>query len=164
MKREHKKNIENLEKVMEQKKIIPKEVKDKINAKRFENLIAAIIVLIYLAGLNMGKANIPTDTYIMDLKVFSIMLLIVTIITFEYAYKKDKGGAWLHGIEIMMMAIFTLYLIYLYSIYYSTYDTVLMSVGMLYLIYYIIKILITNMRMKKKYNKSLTDIGEIVKK
>lgn len=164
MKREHKKNIENLEKVMEQKKKIPKEVKDKINAKRFENVIAAVIVLIYLAGLSMGMANIPTDTYITDLKVFTVMLLVVTIITFEYGYKKDNGYIWLHGIEVMIMAIFTLYLIYLYSIYYSTYNTLLMSVGVAYLMYYVVKIIITNRRMRKNYSKSLTDIGEIVKK
>ena len=70
---------------------------------------------------------------------------------------------WLHGIEIMVIAVFTLYLIYLYSIYYLNYGTLLVSIGMIYVVYYIVKILITNRRIKKNYKKSLKDITEIVK-
>lgn len=164
MKREQKKNIEKLEKELEEKKKIPKSVIEKINSKVFENIAIAAIIIIYLASLNFGMANIPTDTYILDLKVFSVMLLIITIFTFEYGYKKDNGEIWLHGVEVMIIAIFTTYLIYLYSIYYANYGTLLLSAGILYLVYYAIKIIITQRRIEKEYRKSLTDIGEIVKK
>ncbi len=164
MKREQKKNIENLEKVIEEKKKMPKEVKEKINSKVFENMVIAAIVMVYLLALNMGMSNIPTDMYITDLEVFSIILLVATILLFEYGYKKDNGEIWLHGVEVMVIAIFTLYLIYLYSIYYSTYGTLLVSVAILYLLYYAIKIIIIQRRIKTSYKKSLKDIGEIVKK
>lgn len=164
MKREQKRNIEQLEKVIEEKKKLPKSIKEKINSKIFENTVIAAIIIIYLAALNIGMNNIQTDMYLMDLKVFSIMLLITTILLFEYGYKKDNGELWLHGVEIMMIAIFTLYLIYLYSIYYLSYGTLLVSVGIIYVIYYIVKVLITNKRIKKQYKESLKDITEIVKK
>ena len=108
--------------------------------------------------------NIPTENYIMDLKVFGMSLLILTIIIFEFAYKKDKGELWIHGIEIMTIAIFTIYLIYLYSIYYNTFVTVVFTATIIYMIYYGIKILFERRHTIKRYNKSITDIGQIVKK
>lgn len=163
MKREQKKNIEQLEKVMAETKKIPKEIKDKINSKAFENIVILAIIIMYLIALNFGMSNIPTDMYIKDLQVFSIMLLISSIILFEYGYKKDNEGLWLHGVEILIVSIFTLYLVYLYSIYYSSYGTLLMSVAVVYLVYYVIKILIIQRKIRTSYKKSLKDIGEIVK-
>lgn len=165
MKKENKKNnIEKLSKVIEEKKKIPKEIKEKMNSKMFENIIFVAVILVYLGALNLGMANIPTDNYIMDLKVFSMMLLVVTIVTFEIAYKKDKGDIWLHGVEIMLVAIFTMYLIYFYSIFYNSYGSVIFTFSLAYLVYYGIKILIQKRQIIKEYNKSLVDIGEIVKK
>ena len=164
MKREQKKNIENFEKLIEEKKKIPKNVKEKINSKAFENIAFAAIIIVYLAALYFGMINIPTDVYITILKILSIILLITTIITYEIGYKKDNGEVWLHGVEIMIIAIFTLYLIYLYSIYYTTFLALIISASIIYLIYYAIKIVVIQRRIEKEYKNSLTDIGEIVKK
>ncbi len=157
-------NIEKLEKELEEKKKFPQEIKEKINSKIFENIIIATIIVIYLASLNIGMNNIPTDTYIMDLKVFSIMLLIITIFILELGYRKDNEGIWLHGIEVMVIGIFTLYLVYLYSIYYATYGTLILTVTLVCFAYYIIKIAIIRRKIRKEYNKSLIDIRNIVKK
>ena len=164
MKREQKKNIENFEKFIEEKKKIPKNIKEKINSKAFENIAFAAIIIVYLAALYFGMINIPTDIYITILKTLSIILLITTIITYEIGYKKDNGVVWLHGVEIMIIAIFTLYLIYLYSIYYTTFLALIISASIIYLIYYAIKIVVIQRRIEKEYKNSLTDIGEIVKK
>lgn len=98
-----KENIENLGKVIEEKKKIPQKIKEKINSKRFENIIFAVIILIYFGALNLGMANIPTENYLNDLRVFAISLLVVTIILFELAYKRDIGDFWIHGVEIMIV-------------------------------------------------------------
>lgn len=167
MKREERKrkdNIEKLTKEVEEKKKIPKEVKEKINSRIFENMIIAAIIMVYLVSLNFGMTNIPTDTYRTDLKVFSILLLIITIMIFEWGYKKDNESIWLHGVEVMVLGVITLYLIYLYSMYYSTYGTLILSIGIIYLIYYAIKVVIIKKRIAKEYKKSLNDIGEIIKK
>lgn len=159
-----KENIENLSKVIEEKKKIPKAVKEKINSKRFENIIFAVVILIYLGALNLGMQNIPTDNFLMDLKVFGVILLVGAIILFEVAYKKDISTFWMHGIEVMVMSIFTTYLIYLYSIFYNTFGSIIFMAAFIYFIYYVIKILIMKKNIIKQYNKSLIDIGEIVKK
>lgn len=161
---ETKENIENLSKVIENNKKIPKKVKERISSKRFENIIFAIVILFYLIGLNLGMSNIPTENYLVDLRVFSIFLLCATIILFEIAYKKDISDLWLHGVELMIVMIFTTYLIYLYSIYYNTFQSIVFLTAILFLIYYAVKIIIMKKRIIKEYNKSLVDIGEIVKK
>ncbi len=159
-----KENIDKLSKVIEQKKKIPKEIKDKINAKIFENLLFVAVIIIYLGALNLGMVNIPTENYLFDLKVFGVILLIATIILIEIAYKKDKGSLWIHSIELMVLSFFTMYLVYFYSIYYNTFGTIIFLFILICMIYYAIKILIARKRIIKEYNKSLIDIGEIVKK
>lgn len=157
-------NIEKLSKVLEEKKKIPKSIKEKINSKRFENIIFGVVIIVYLFALNLGMSNIPTENYLMDLKVFSVFLLIVTIFLFEVAYKKDISDYWFHGVEIMVCMIFTTYLIHLYSKFYNTFGTIIFSVSVLWIVYYTIKFLVMRKVIIKNYNKSLGDIGEIVKK
>ncbi|MCI9365270.1 MAG: hypothetical protein HFJ54_01195 [Clostridia bacterium] len=118
--RKKKDNLEKLEKEIEAKKKLPKEVKEKINSKVFENVVILVIIMVYFVALNLGMNNIPTENYIMDLKVFSIMLLVITIMTFEFGYKKDDGGIWLHGVEIM--AIRSVYIILNRTIFYILYN------------------------------------------
>ena len=156
-------NIEKLGKVLEEKKKIPKNIKEKINSKRFENIAFGAVIIIYFFALNLGMSNIPTENYLTDLKVFSVFLLIITIFLFEKAYKKDISDCWLHGTEIMACTIFTTYLIHLYSKFYNTFGTIIFSASALCIIYYVIKILIMKKVIIKSYNKSLVDIGDIVK-
>lgn len=161
-KQETRENIEKLEKVIEDKKRLPKEIKERIGSKVFENIIFALIILAYLCALNLGMQNIPTENYLMDLKVFSVALLITTIILFELAYKKDVASLWFHAIEVMAITIFTVYLIYMYSMFYSTFGNIISTFTLCYLAYYAIKILITRRKTITEYNKSLMDIKAIV--
>ncbi len=63
----------------------------------------------------------------------------------------------------MIIAIFTLYLIYFYSMYYNTFGNIVFSFGAVCFIYYAIKIFVLKRKTIKDYNKKLIDIGEIVK-
>ena len=164
MKREQKKNIENIEKVIEEKKKLPKEVKEKINGMAFKNIAIAAIIIVYLSSLYFGMTNIPTETYMIILKTISIILLISAIVAFEIGYRKDNGNIWLHGVEITVIGVFSLYLIYLYSIFFSKFGTLIIVSGIVILVYYAIKIIVIQRRIEKEYNKSLTDIKEILKK
>jgi len=69
------KRKENIEKILAEKIKVPKEIKDKINTKVFVNIVLAVVIMVYLGALSLGMQNIPTENYIMDLKVFGIMLL-----------------------------------------------------------------------------------------
>ena len=164
MKREQKKNIENLKKEIEEKKKIPIDVKKKINFNAIKNLAILSIIIVYLIVLYFGMNRIQTDIYLMSLRILSGILLLTAIIIFEFGYKKDNEEIWLHGLEILIVSFFSLYGIYFYSIFYSNYGKVVLTAGISFLIYFAIKIIIIQKRLEKKYKKSLTDIGEIVKK
>ena len=164
MKRTQKKNIENLEKVFEEKKKFPIEIKERINHMAFKNIVIAAIIIIYFAALYFGMMNISTENYLIILRVISIILLALTIIIFEVGYNKDNGQMWLYGTEISVIAIFSLYLTYLYSFFYANFGSLLLSVSIFCLIYYAIKIIILQRKIEKEYKKSITDIKEIVKK
>lgn len=164
MKKEQQKNIEKLEKVVEEQKKIPETVTRRINSKVLINIGIVVAILVYLSALYFGMLNIPTNMYIGALKILSITLLVLTIAIFEYGYRKDNEEIWLHGVEIMIIAIYTLYLIYLYSIYYSKYWILILSAGIIYLVYFAIKIILIQRKLEMEYKKSLTDISEIVKK
>ena len=166
MKKQEKKtkdNIENISKVIENKKQIPKTVKEKINVKIFENIIFASIVFIYLNVLNIGMSNIPTENYIMDLKIFSMILLVVTIILIECGYKRDEASLWFHGFEVMLTGIFTIYLIYMYMMYYNVYGNIVFTFSIMFMLYYFAKVIFMKRKIVREYGKSLGDIDEIVK-
>ena len=67
---------ENIEKMIAEKNKLPKEIREKINTKVFANIVFAVITMVYLGALNLGMENIPTDNYLMDLKVFGMLILV----------------------------------------------------------------------------------------
>lgn len=163
--KEKQKNIQKMEEVIKDKKKIVNEYSKKINKTIFKNIIIAIIFVIYFYFIYLGAQNIESAVYLTDLKVFSIGLLIVSIIIFEYSYKKDNGGLCINGIEVLILAIITLFLIYIYSLCVSrTYTIVIISMLIACVIYFLIKSLVIYIKMKKTYYKSKDDIKEIVKK
>lgn len=69
------KRKENIEKILAEKMKFPKEIKEKINTNIFVNIALAVVIMIYLGALSLGMQNIPTENYLMDLRVFGLMLL-----------------------------------------------------------------------------------------
>ena len=63
-------------------------------------------------------------------------------------------------LNLWLFGAFTIYLIHLYSIFYRTFGTIVLSAGMLFLIYYAVKILIMRKKIIKEYRKGL--IEEII--
>lgn len=157
-------HLEKIEKELRTKKKLPKEVEDKINNKVFENILIANIVMIFLYFISLGSLNIETSIFLTDLKVFSIALIVLTIILFEYSYRKQNGSICIHGIECLVVAIFILISIYLYTIYFKNFHMIIASVSFLFAIYYVGKSIIIYKKMKKQYIASLNDINEIIKK
>lgn len=160
---ELKENIKNMEEMVN-KKDLPKEEKNKINKRVFENILIADLIMAFLYLITLGSLNIETSVFITDLKVFSIGLIIFTIILFEYSYKKENANVCIHGIECLVLAIFTLFSIYLYSIYFRDFHLIVASISYLFSIYYVAKAIILQVKMKKKYFESINDINEIIKK
>ena len=164
MDKELNEDLKNLEKEIGRKKELPKEESVKINKKIFENIIIAIVIMIFLGLVSLGSLNIESSVFITDLKVFSMVLIVSTVLIFEYAYKKDDGNICIHGIECFALAIFTLISIYLYTMYFRNFNLIIASASFIFAIYYVAKSIIIYVKMRKKYFASVNDISEIIKK
>ena len=118
--------------------------------------------MVYFIFLNLGQMNIKTDIYQTDLKVFSITSLLISIVLFEKAYKKDSGEIAIYGIETLILAIITLTLIYINLMFSSRYVFIVNSISCIFAIYYLIKSVIIYIKKRKKCY--IDDMKEIINK
>lgn len=110
------------------------------------NIVIAVIGIAYISITLMGSKRIPSEQYLVDLKVFIILGVIVAIFLFEKAFKTDKFRFALVGIETLILSGTTIMLLHLYKLQnsnilkYSKYFILLWSA------YYIIKCIIIIMK------------------
>lgn len=157
-------NIQKFDEEYKKSRIIPKDYKRKILNRILKNSIIAVIVIGYLVALNILSLHIETTIYILGIKVLCVALAIVSVIYFELSYRKDNGYLFMHGVEFLLLATITLFSVYAYSLFYITYNNILLYILVGVVIYYIIKTICTLKNMKTEYYKSQNDIKEIVKK
>lgn len=157
-------NIQKFDEEYKKSRVIPKDYKKKILNRILKNSVIAIIVIAYLIALNVLSMHIETSTYILGIKVVCVVLAIISVIYFELSYRKDNGYLFLHGAEFFVLATITLFSVYAYSLFYITYNSILLYILIAVIVYYIIKTFGTLRNMKKEYYKSQNDIKEIVKK
>ena len=165
-----KKNDEKAKKVAEaiteekkKNKKMSKEYEAKANKNIFKNVIIAIVILMFCILKILGYMNIREETFIVDLKVFSISILIFAIILFEKSYKDINLSLFIHGIEALCISIITLCEVYIYQLFTDKFVMVIAIEAILISVYYIIKCIRIYRKTKKEYLKSLSDISEIVK-
>lgn len=156
--------IEELEKEFMHKKHIPKEEQNKMNKKVFENMAIAIILMAFLYCISLGSLNIETTVFTTDLKVFSMGLIVLTIILFEISYRKENGSLAIHGIECLALSIFMLFSNYMYTMHIKDFYNYVSIFSYAFAIYLVAKSIVAYTKMKKKYIASLSDIEEITKK
>jgi len=71
-------------------------------------LIYAVIIGLYFASLHFINTIIPIEKFNSYLKVIYKMLIIISIVLFEVAYKKEKKSIMIVGIELIVIALHTL--------------------------------------------------------
>lgn len=163
-KKEKKEIIQKIDETFEVKQKMPKEQKEKIYKRIFQEMLLACGIILYFIFLGLGFQNIEEATFLTDLKVFSIGVLIGAIVLFEYSYKKDDGKVAIYGIEVLVVAILTLASIYILDISKEKFQMILSIFSITVALYYLGKGIVIYQRMKKEYYKSLSDIKEIIKK
>ena len=157
-------NIQKFDEEYKRSRIIPKDYKKKILNRILKNSIIAVIVIAYLVALNVLSLHIETTQYILGIKILCVTLAIVSVTYFELSYRKDNGYLFMHGVEFLVLATITLFSVYAYSLFFVTYNSILLYILIAVVIYYIIKTICTLKNMKTEYYKSHNDIKEIVKK
>ena len=156
--------LEIIEEEIKEQTKIPKEKMNKIYLKVFNNIMFAIIILIYFILINMGYNSIMPNVFVTDLKVFSITCIAITICVFEYAYKKDSGKYAINGIEVLMLSICTLLSIQIYAIYNKKFISAVTSFALLFAVYYVGKSIVIYVKEKRKLKKEIKNIYKTAKK
>ncbi len=157
-------NMKKFENDRMDKKVLPKEEENKIHKKVFESILLADVVMAFLYCISLGSLNIETPIFLMDLKVFSLSLIAVTIILFEISYRKENGTLAIHGIECFVLSTFMLFTSSIYTMYMKEFHMYIAIASYAFAIYYVGKSIVVYQKMKKQYIASLSDIEEIIKK
>ena len=84
------------------------EKKKKLSDSIFENIIIAVAIMLYFIIINFSYYRIDDYIVLMGLKISSIIILLISILIFEIAYKKDNGTIAIYGIEILVLSIYVL--------------------------------------------------------
>jgi hypothetical protein len=163
-KKKDKKKIDEkqIEEQIETAKKMPKDEKKKIYKKVFANIILGILVTLYFIGIGIGFLNIDGPTFITDLKVFSLSILAIAIILFEFAYGKDDDKTALYGVEMLFVAIMSLVLLYTCILHKDKFIAVANIVACIGVLYYLVKSISIYIREKLKWKKTISDVKEIV--
>lgn len=156
--------IQKIEEEINEKRKMPKEVKESLRKEIFTNIIICTCLVAYFLFLFLGSVDKTKAVRVIDLKIFSIIYLAASIILFEIAYKKDSGKIAIHGVEILLVAIMTLFLPYIIFELDSKYQKIYYFVGEYIAVYYVIKCIFIAIIRKRKYSKDVSDIKEIIKK
>lgn len=156
--------MEKIEEEIKKQTTISDERKNKINKSIFHNIAIANVIMLYFIFIVLGYQTITPDKFIIDLQVFSVITMGISIIVFEKAYKKDSTEYAIHGIESLFLSIVTLISIYVFSKYREKFADIMIIVCYLFAIYYVAKSIIIYLKMKTKALERTSDIRKIVKK
>ena len=80
--------IQKIEEEINEKRKMPKEVKESLRKEIFTNIIICTCLVTYFLFLFLGSVDKTKAVRVIDLKIFSIIYLAASIILFEMAYKK----------------------------------------------------------------------------
>lgn len=155
-----KKQLETLEKISEERKL-DKETKVALRKKILKNFLFAIGILLLFIVLKFMALNLDKTINILVYKILSAVLLAITIILFEVAYKKDDDTLAITSIEMLFLSIIILLTPYILI---NKKNVFTSMVGIYFTIYYIIKNFIIYRNEKNKYLQEKNDITQIVKK
>ena len=148
---------------IEKKRKLPQNVKENISNVIFQNLIAAIIIMAYLCAINLVYYKVDNNMFENYMKYFALGIIVLTIIAFEIAYKKDSLKFCLIGIELLICGVLSLYIPYIYLHTTKQLRDIIMILPAVLIIYYAIKSLLIFKQKQFKYQNNLSDVKEIVK-
>lgn len=156
--------IEILEEDLSKNKKLTPELKKKIRKIFGKNIFIIGLILIYMALLTLAFYKMELNTLSTDLKVLSTGFLVFAIIKFEKGYKNDNEGIFLTGIELLVLAIITLFMTVLISTDEHFFQSTIMGISIFVAVYYILKSFVIRGKIRKQHKKQVSDVRDIIKK
>lgn len=148
---------------IEKKRKLPKHVKETISTDIFQNLVAAIIIIAYLAVINIIYYTFQTQVFEENMKYLALGLILITVITFEISYRKNSLKFCFIGIELLACGVLSLYIPYIYLHTTQTLRNSIMILPVVLLVYYGIKSFLIFKQKQFQYQNNLSDVKELVK-
>ena len=130
--------------------------------KVFINFAILIIFVLIFCLLNFIYFHFEIEKFVEIYKYISMSILFISIIIFEIAYNKDNGTIAIFGIESLLLSISTLISINMSKKFNITFIKYINISCVIYVIYYVFKLIILYTKERRSYLKSLSDIQEIV--
>ena len=138
------------------------EKKKKLSDSIFENIIIAVAIMLYFIIINFSYYRVDDYIVLMGLKISSIIILLISILIFEIAYKKDNGTIAIYGIEILVLSIYVLLIPHIIERANLEFTNYILVSSYVFTAYYMLKSMIIYTIDRKRYLNSLSDIKDIV--
>ncbi len=148
---------------IEEKRKLPKKIKDNISTNIFQDLIVAIIIMMYFCIINFSYYNVESHIFEENMKYFALAIIVLTVTAFEISYRKSSVKLLIIGLELFACAILSLYIPYIFLHSTSALRISIMILPVFLVIYYTIKSFIIFKSKQIQYRNNLSDIKEIVK-
>lgn len=148
---------------IEEKRKLPKKIKDNISTNIFQDLLVAIIIMSYFCAVNFSYYKFENNIFEKIMEYFALGLVILTVIIFELSYRKNSKQLLIIGLELFSCAVLSLYIPYIFLHSTSAIRISVMILPAFLIIYYAIKSFIIFKRKQFEYRNNLSDIKEILK-
>ena len=141
-----------------------KEINEKHMKKIYLNMLKAIIIMLYFFVLNVAYSNVSAGYLEKGIEICTMIFLFVAIFIFEVAYKKDDDDLAIQGIEILVLATYTLTCQHITKKFKFDFKNYTLVASYIFAIYFILKCIFVYTKGRKEMAENLSDIKEIVKK
>lgn len=148
-----------IESEFESKQKMPIEIKKATLKSIIQNLIMVLVILVLLTVICfMGENNIK-DNFSIHLKVISTILVGISIILFEIAYRKEKANTCFWAIELLVLGMIIMFVPYLTQ--YA--KNIVLGIAIGFGIYYLVKLIAIIIKKYKEFLNEKSDVKEIIK-
>ncbi len=149
---------------IERRKKLPRAIKKSIHNVIFQNLIAALIITCYFLVMNVSFFVMSPEKFENFLKYIALIMIAITIVTFEIAYRKQSKKFMSFGIEFLCSGIISLYVPFIFLHTTVVLRFAVMAIPAFLVVYYLIKSLFIFKRREIIYqSENISDVKEILK-
>lgn len=141
-----------------------KEIGEKYLKEIYLNVLKAIIIIFYFIVLNLSYEKVSVEHFKIGIQILTMVFLFIAIYIFEKAYKKDDDKLAVQGIEILILATYTLTTKHITDKFNFNFKNYSLVAAYLYAIYFILNAIIVYTKGRKDLAENFSDIKEIVKK
>ena len=145
------------------KKLTP-ELKKKRRKVLEINLFIIIFIVVYMFDIKYAYYTVELNTLSNILKAISVVFLIISIFKFDAGYRKDNEGIFLTGIEILIIALISLFMTTLINVEEHIFSSIIYGICIFTGIYYLLKSFVKIRRIRKEHNKQISDVRKIIEK